>query len=125
MNASPHKQLALDYMRHRENGDTSAALALTSDDARFWMPGPGDLSKGQMAGLFEQIGPLILSMRLTIHGAIEEGDRVAIEASGLAQLANGKEYANNYHFLFVISEGQIVVVKEFADTAPAAVIFEQ
>ncbi|MEN5107290.1 nuclear transport factor 2 family protein [Pseudomonas sp. TWI672] len=124
MQASDNKKIALAYMRHMENGNTDAALALTSDDAQFWMPGPGDLSKGQMAGLFEQIGPLILSMRLTIHGAIEEGNRVAIEASGLAQLANGKQYANNYHFLFVFREGQIVVVKEFADTAPAAVIFE-
>ncbi|MCY1280270.1 SnoaL-like domain protein [compost metagenome] len=124
MQTSANKQVVLDYLRHMEAGDTLAALALASDDARFWMPGPGELNKAQIAGFFEQVGPLILNMRFTIHGIAEEGERVAVEASGLARLANGKQYANQYHFLFIVHEGRIVVMKEYADTAPAAVFFE-
>ncbi|MBA1200418.1 nuclear transport factor 2 family protein [Pseudomonas capeferrum] len=124
MQTSANKQLVLDYLQHMEAGNTLAALALTSDDARFWMPGPGELNKAQIAGFFEQVSPLILNMRFTIHGIAEEGERVAVEASGLARLANGKPYANEYHFLFIVNDGRIVVMKEYADTAPAAVFFE-
>ncbi|MEO8643280.1 nuclear transport factor 2 family protein [Pseudomonas sp.] len=124
MHTSANKQLVLNYLRHMEDGNSPAALALASDDARFWMPGPGELSKHQVAEFFKQVGPLILSMRFTIHGVIEEGERIAVEASGLAQLANGKQYANDYHFLFVVREGQVAAMKEYADTAPAAVFFE-
>jgi len=124
METSASKRLVLDYLRHMEAGDTLAALALASEDARFWMPGPGELSKAQVAGFFAQVGPLILSMRFTIHGIAEEGERIAVEASGLAQLATGKEYANQYHFLFIVRDGCILAMKEYADTAPAAVFFE-
>lgn len=67
---------------------------------------------------------MIQSMKFSIHGITEHGERVAIEASGLAQLANGKAYANEYHFLFIIRDGAIVRMKEYADTAPASVFFE-
>ncbi|AMO76092.1 nuclear transport factor 2 family protein [Pseudomonas citronellolis] len=125
MNVSANKQLVLDYLRHMESGDTRAALALASDDARFWMPGPGELSKDQVAAFFDQVGPLILSMNFTIHGMAEEGDRVAVEASGLAQLTNGKQYINDYHFLFIIRDRKVRSMKEYADTAPAAVFFQE
>ena len=124
MHPSANKQLVLNYLRHMEDGDTLAALSLASDDARFWMPGPGELSKDQVAEFFAQVGPLILSMRFTIHGVIEDGEHLAVEASGLAQLANGKQYANDYHFLFVVRNGQVTTMKEYADTAPASVFFD-
>ncbi|KQK61060.1 hypothetical protein AOX61_10260 [Pseudomonas aeruginosa] len=123
MHESPNKQLVLEYLQHMEAGNTLDALALASDEARFWMPGPGELSKSHVADFFAQVGPLILSMKFTIHGITEEGERIAVEASGNAQLANGKQYLNEYHFLFIVRDGQIVSMKEYADTAPAAVFF--
>ncbi|WP_036996902.1 nuclear transport factor 2 family protein [Metapseudomonas resinovorans] len=125
MQNSENKQLVLEYLRCMEAGDVRAALSLARDDARFWMPGAGELSKEQLAGFFDQVGPLILNMKFTIHGMAEEGGRVAVEASGLAQLANGKQYANEYHFLFIIQVGQVAFMKEYADTAPAAVFFQE
>lgn len=124
MNDSANRRLALDYLNHMQDGNVQAALALTHDDARFWMPAPGELSKPQLAAFFEQVGPLILSMRFTVLGMTEEGQRLALEASGRAELANGKVYNNRYHFLFVIRDGKVAELKEYADTAPAAVFFE-
>jgi hypothetical protein len=45
-----------------------------------------------------------------------EGDRVAVEAESKARLANGTLYHNRYHFLFVVRDGRIQVVKEYLDT---------
>ena len=125
MNHSTERDLVLRYLRHMEAGEVNAALRLASDEATFWMPGPGTLSKAQMAAFFEQVGPLIKSMVFTLHGITEQNGRLAVEASGEAQLSNGRVYVNEYHFLFVVRDGQIQRMKEYADTAPASVFFEE
>tara|TARA_R110001583_G_scaffold182192_6_gene339844 strand:+ start:1886 stop:2254 length:369 start_codon:yes stop_codon:yes gene_type:complete len=119
-----HSQRAHAYLNAMEAGNVDAALACCHDDATFWMPGPGELGKDAIRGFFTQVGPMIKQMVFTIHGITEQGNRVAIEASGAAELANGKAYLNEYHFLFVFRDGLIASMKEYADTAPASVFFE-
>ena len=50
-------------------------------------------------------------------------DRVALEAYSNANLANGNKYNNTYHFLFVVKNGKIKVIKEYMDTQHAAHVF--
>lgn len=116
-----NRDLAIRYLNHMQAGDVAAALHLASDDATFWMPGTGCLGKSELSAFFGQVGPMIESMIFTIHGITDQNGRVAVEASGEAQLRNGQTYRNEYHFLFLIKDGKINLFKEYADTAPAAV----
>lgn len=123
MKNSKERDVVLQYLNHMEAGDAGAALRLASDDATFWMPGPGKLNKAQLGAFFDQVGPMIQSMVFTLHGITEQDGRLAVEASGEAQLSNGRVYVNEYHFLFVVKNGKIQIMKEYADTAPASVFF--
>lgn len=51
-----------------------------------------------------------------VHGITAEGDRVAVEAESHFELVNGQLYNNLYHFLFILRDGKICQVKEYADT---------
>lgn len=121
MSYSQNRDLAFKYLSCMESGDVPAALELTSDDAIFWFPASGNLSKKQYADFFAHISPLVISTKFNINGVTEDADRVAIEVSGSAELTNGKTYRNQYHFLFVMRNGLILQIKEYADTAPAVV----
>ncbi|HXY91299.1 MAG TPA: nuclear transport factor 2 family protein [Acidimicrobiia bacterium] len=62
-------------------------------------------------------------IHFTVHQLTAEDDRVAAEVESYAPLVNGKVYNNHYHMLFVLRDGKIAVVKEYADTAHARDVF--
>ncbi len=96
-------------------------ISLLTEDAVWWAPGRGEFrnaaflkTAGAFAGMFN--APSVI----TIHGITAEGDRVAIEAEGRAELKNGKIYANRYHYLFVFRDGKICEARLYNDTKHAA-----
>ncbi|MDH4874430.1 nuclear transport factor 2 family protein [Pseudomonas sp. BN515] len=123
MSDSLNKQLALDYLARIETGDLPGALSLTSDDAVFWLPNTGEMNKDGFAAFLAQVIPVIRTMRFTIEGVTEQGERVAVQLSGNAQLSNGRNYINHYHFLFIAQDGLLRQVREYTDTAPAMAAF--
>lgn len=124
MQTSPNRLLALQYLAFIEAGDLPAAMKLASDDAVFWMPNTGDMDKAAFAGFLSAVLPVIRTMKLTIRGVTEDGERIAVEVDGRAELANERVYKNHYHFLFIIRNGLLHNVKEFTDTAPAIEAFQ-
>lgn len=52
----------------------------------------------------------------TVDNIISEGDKVAVEAHSVGMHASGKLYSNEYHFLFTLSKGKILELKEYMDT---------
>lgn len=118
-----NKQLALDYLACIEAGDLPGALSLASDDAVFWLPNTGEMDKDGFTAFLSQVIPVIRSMRFTIEGITEQGERVAVQLSGNAELANGRTYINHYHFLFIARDGLLHQVREYTDTAPAMAAF--
>ena len=95
--------------------------SLLTDDAVWWAPGRGEYGNdafmkiaGGFAGMFKS--PSVI----TVFGVTAEGDRVAIEAEGRAELTNGKIYANRYHYLFIFRDGKICQAKLYNDTKHAA-----
>jgi ketosteroid isomerase-like protein len=97
--------------------------SLLTEDAVWWAPGRGTFDNetflkiaGSFAGMFKS------PSKITVHGVTAEGDRVAIEAEGHAELTNGKVYRNLYHYLFVFRDGKICTVKLYNDTKHAAEI---
>ena len=95
-------------------------MALMTDDAVWWAPGRGEFGNavfakvaGSFAGMFKS------PSKITVFGVTAEGDRVAIEAEGHAELTNGKVYRNRYHYLFFFRDGKICRAKLYNDTAHA------
>lgn len=56
---------------------------------------------------------------VTFHGLHTDGERVTVEATTTATLANGKPYSNDYCFVFELRDGLIHRVREYVDTARA------
>jgi ketosteroid isomerase-like protein len=53
------------------------------------------------------------------HGFLTDGERVVVEETMTATLANGNHYANDYCFVFELQDGLIHRVREYMDTARA------
>lgn len=123
METSSNRLLALEYLARIEAGNLPAALELVSDDAVFWLPNTGDMDKAAFTGFLGAVLPVIRTMKFTIRGVTEEGQRVAVEVDGRAELTNERIYTNHYHFLFIIRDGLLHQVKEFTDSAPAVEAF--
>jgi ketosteroid isomerase-like protein len=93
---------------------------VVTDDAQWWVPGTGWLSRAQFMKLVEGFGERVDGpVTLTVEGVTAEGDRVAVEAQAHAALKNGKIYRNTYHFLFIFRDGKICQAKEYNDTLHA------
>jgi ketosteroid isomerase-like protein len=46
----------------------------------------------------------------------QQGDKIAIEAKSHGIFANGTEYNNVYHFLFIVNGDKIKEIREFSPT---------
>jgi ketosteroid isomerase-like protein len=99
---------------------TGIDVNVVTDDAQWWIPGTGWLTRAQFMTLVEKFGERVGGpVTLTIQGVTAEGDRVAVEAQAHAALKNGKIYRNTYHFLFMFRDGKICQAKEYNDTLHA------
>jgi len=104
-------------------GGGAPDLSLVTEDAVWWAPGRGEFGNGafgKVAGSFA--GMFKRPSTITVLGVTAEGDRVAIEAEGHAELTNGKIYRNRYHYLFMFRDGLIREARLYNDTAHAAEI---
>jgi ketosteroid isomerase-like protein len=124
MSIEKNKQTVRDFLAHHKNAATTDLLDALSEDATWWIlgkphlfPGAGTKSKSDMERIW---GNLFSQMRngleMTVIGMVAEGDKVAAEVRSYADLSDGRVYENQYHMLFTIREGEIVEVKEYADT---------
>lgn len=121
MNAEHNRATALKLVASLGGG--APDLSLVTDDAMWWAPGRGAFGNqdfahvaASFAGMFKR--PSVI----TVLGVTAEGDRVAIEAEGHAELKDGRIYNNRYHYLFVFRDGKVAQAKLYNDTAHAAEI---
>jgi len=56
-------------------------------------------------------------VEVDFHGFHADGDRVVVEETMSATLANGNTYTNDYCFVFELRDGLIHRVREYLDTA--------
>jgi ketosteroid isomerase-like protein len=61
----------------------------------------------------------VSDVSVTFHGFHTDGERVVVEETMTATLANGNHYANDYCFVFELRAGLIHRVREYMDTARA------
>jgi ketosteroid isomerase-like protein len=124
MGASENKQIVTEYFSHLSAGRREQALEMLGEDATWWAPGFGVMSKAQFATMMVYMEKIIRgSIQLTLKRITAEDDRVAAEAESDADVVNGKHYHNTYHILVVIRGGKIREVKEYHDTKYASEVF--
>jgi len=119
-----NKKIARDLLACFTAGDVAGALDKMTDDATWWIAGkPGHLpvvgthDKQQIARVFHgMLGQLRNGLRMTVKGAIAEGDQVALEVVSHGELRNGRVYDQEYHMLITIRDGKISAVREYLDT---------
>lgn len=123
MSTSENKALILKYMELVAAGDIDAALDLATDDATFWHPMSGTQGKQALREQFKQLGTLMRSFSSEIITTTAEADRVSVEVEAQAETTSGRNYRNQYHFMFVVRDGKIRESREYVDSAPVKAAF--
>lgn len=124
MSTEDNKRLVAEFFARFSADDIAGALDTMTDDATWWiagkpeqLPAAGVHSKEQMARLFRNMsGRLSNGLKLTLKGAVAEGDRVAVEVESYGELRDGRVYNQEYHLLMTVREGKISAVREYLDT---------
>jgi ketosteroid isomerase-like protein len=128
MSAQTNKQVASQLFERFSAGDVAGVLAMMTDDATWKIPGrrpemptAGVLSKDKIARVFHaMVGELKDGrLKMSMKGAVAEGDRLAVEAESWGELKNGRVYNNEYHFMMTFRDGKISTVREYLDTQHA------
>lgn len=100
--------------------------SFVSDDFQWWSPIHEPLTLAKINALIAGMGAIMPRLpEMTVVGVTAEGDRVAVETSGKCELTNGKRYDNTYHFLVLLRDGKIRMVKEYCDTKLARDAFTE
>lgn len=120
--AETNKDIVRRFLEAVEAGDLDTIEYLQAPSCNWWVLGGGEMSREAYT---EAVKGMLLSAsprKIEIVGMIAEGDMVAAEVK--SELHFGERvYANEYHDLFVIREGQIVHGREYFDTGKVVAFF--
>ncbi len=110
--------------------DAGRIAAVLTEDAE-WLAPPGNATAVALDAPSHMIGKKAIvrflaedfprlfarDVTVTFHGFYADGERVIVEETMTATLANGDRYANDYCFVFELRNGLIHRVREYMDTA--------
>ncbi len=121
------KEVAEELFARFSASDIEGVLALMTDDVTWRIPGKRELSpvagvydKDRLRRLFNRmLAQLNDGLKMTVTGSVAEGDLVAVEVESSGDLRNGRQYRQQYHFLFALRDGKIASVREYLDTQHA------
>lgn len=117
-------QIAQTLFERLSANDVAGALALLADDVQWRLAGKpeslrtaGAYDKERMRRLFERMfSQLPNGLQIEVTHAIASGDHVALEARSRGDLANGRQYRQEYHFAIDFRGDRIAAVREYYDT---------
>lgn len=124
MSAEEKKQVVLDFIEVLKQEDYEGLANLLGDDFQWVVPArsptlkmltePRDkeFSVGRMKANRDL---MTKPLHFEPFGWTIDGDRVAVECEGEVVWANGMEYNNLYHLLFVVRDGKIRKLVEYTD----------
>lgn len=119
-----NRQVALKFIRAMGDNDPVAAAECLALDAIAVATGNSHFKGSRDARMmidgieaFKSLMPDGLSF--TIHNAIAEGDKVAVECEGNATTVAGTRYCNKYVFFCTLRGGKITLVNEYFCTVLA------
>ncbi|MET7703398.1 nuclear transport factor 2 family protein [Streptomyces sp. NPDC005485] len=110
--------------------DADLISAVFTEDAE-WLAPPGNATAVTLEGPSHLVGReaivhflaedfprfFVRDVAVTFHGLYADGERVVVEETMTATLADGAHYANDYCFVFELRDGLIHRVREYMDTA--------
>jgi uncharacterized protein len=117
------KEVVREFFAVFSSGDVEKTLEYLTEDATWWVSGSiphmsGESSKTAFGQVLRHAVTLYKgnALRITPSAVISEGDSVAVEAEGYAELNDGRVYRNQYHFRIQVQGDRIQQVKEYSDT---------
>ncbi len=126
MSVETNKEMVKSTWQAFVRGDLKSAFANMSDEVSWLIPGNlknlSGLRKGKTAILeFARNAAKIFlnGLQTQINRVYGDGDTVIMELTNRGKLANGKDYENEYCFVFEIESGKIRRVREYVDTQKA------
>jgi uncharacterized protein len=117
-----NKAIVRRFLGAVESGDIDTIEALQAPDCSWWVVGGGDLSQKDYTDAVKTMLLTAATRKVEIIGIIAEGDTVAAEVRSEMHFGE-RVYANEYHDLFVIRDGQIIHGREYFDTSKVAAFF--
>jgi ketosteroid isomerase-like protein len=126
-----NKKAVAEFLEVFSTGDVDGIAERMRDDATWWVGGTmeglsGTYSKEEMRKLLSGVTTVYKggALRITPVSMIAEGNLVAVEAEGYAELHDDRVYDPKSHFVFeVADDGKIARVKEYFDTQLAYLTF--
>ena len=107
-------------------GDIKAAFANMSDNVSWLIPGntPGvsgvKRGKDEILKFMSGVGQLFPEgLKSEINKTHCDGDTVILELTNRGKVSNGKNYENEYCFVFELEGGKIRRIREYVDTQKA------
>jgi ketosteroid isomerase-like protein len=113
----------MDYQAAQAAGDAAAIQRILADEVE-WIPpasAPVEGARGRDAVLaaLASAGARFFdlpTMKSEVHKIIADGDTVAIQSRMQCRAVNGRDYTNEYVWVYTCAGGQIVRMQEYADT---------
>jgi uncharacterized protein len=120
--AETNKDIVRRFLGAVESGDVDVIEALQAPDCTWWVVGGGDMSRQAYTDAVKGMLLTANPRKVEIIGILAEGDTVAAEVRSEMHFGD-RIYANEYHDLFVLRDGQIVHGREYFDTGKVAAFF--
>lgn len=122
MGLAKQKESATSFLRALDKVDSALMESLISEDFEFEMMGklPGVAPIRGKAKFMANMPKTLKAMfpnglNIKFVTVIAEGPHVAVQAESDTVAANGKKYANRYHFYFLFEGDRIKQVREYND----------
>jgi uncharacterized protein len=120
--AETNKDIVRRFLGAVESGDVDVIEALQAPDCTWWVVGGGDMSRQAYTDAVKGMLLTASPRKVEIIGIIAEGDTVAAEVRSEMHFGD-RIYANEYHDLFVLRDGQIIHGREYFDTGKVTAFF--
>lgn len=117
-----NRAACLDFLAAIAAGDLGRIDALLHPEASWWIQGWGTQPRARFLASLSATIARAGSRSMEIVAVTAEADRVAVAAEGAFAFPEGT-YANSYHYLFTLRDGQIRDGREYLDTRVAAAFF--
>ena len=125
-----NKQLVRNAFEAMGRSDIRPLFDLMTDDFAWILEGKTRFSRrfeGKDKVKRQLLEPLFDAFatpyRFTIDDIIAEGDRVVVLGRGEVKMKSGEDYNNSYCFVLRLTEGRLVELREYLDTALVEKVF--
>jgi uncharacterized protein len=123
MSADSNRELVINFWKSLGKGEIKTAFACLSDKVIWLIPGNIPDFSGPRQGKAEILDMARGAAKRFPGGLTSEirhvycdADSVLIEMTNSGKLFNGRDYENEYCFVFEIEAGKILHIREYVDT---------